>query len=92
MSVGVIAIDGTKVAANASRDQTKSYRRIVHEILEEAERVDREEDERYRDARGDELPQEMHTPEGQRAAIRAAKERLEQRDAAQGEASPVFRG
>jgi transposase len=40
VTVGVIAIDGTKVSANAGRDANKSYRRIVHEILEEAEKTD----------------------------------------------------
>ncbi len=57
---------------NASRDQNKSYRRIVHEILEEAEDIDRVEDEEHGDQRGDELPREMQTEEGRRGAFRAA--------------------
>jgi len=37
--VGVIAIDGTKIRASASRDQNRSYEGIVAEILDEAERM-----------------------------------------------------
>ena len=37
MSVGVITIDGTKIKANASMDQNRSYREIALEILREAE-------------------------------------------------------
>lgn len=48
------------------------------EILKEAERIDREEDELYGDARGDELPEHLRTPEGRRAALKEAKQRLDQ--------------
>jgi transposase len=75
--VGVIAIDGTKVAANASLDANRSYDWIVREILREAEETDRAEDERYGEARGDELPERLRTPEGRRAALREAKRELE---------------
>ena len=53
--VGVVAIDGTKVPANASRDANVDYEQIAREILEEAQAVDAAEDEVYGDARGDEL-------------------------------------
>ena len=49
MSVGVITIDGTKIKANASMDQNRSYRELVSEILREAEETDRREDELYGD-------------------------------------------
>jgi hypothetical protein len=42
VSVGVIAVDATKIKASASRDQNRSYEGIVAEILDEAERTDRE--------------------------------------------------
>ena len=45
MSVGVITIDGTKIKANASMDQNRSYSGLVKEILREAEEVDRQEDD-----------------------------------------------
>ncbi len=83
VKVGVIAIDGTKIAANASLDANHSYERIVREILDEAEETDRLEDELYGDARGDELPEQLRTPEGRRAAFRQAKLKLDaKRDAA----------
>jgi hypothetical protein len=79
VSVGVIAIDGTKVKANASMDTNRSYRSIVTEILREADEIDRREDELYGDARGDELPEQLRTPEGRRAALSDAKRRLAER-------------
>jgi transposase len=75
--VGVIAIDGTKIAANASLDANRGYEWIVREILKEAEETDRREDERHGDARGDELPEQLRTREGRRAALREAKRKLE---------------
>jgi hypothetical protein len=79
VSVGVIAIDGTKIKANASMDQNRSYREVVTQILREAEETDRREDELYGDARGDELPEQLRTPEGRRAALEEAKRRIEER-------------
>jgi Transposase DDE domain len=73
----VIAIDGTKIAANASLDANRSYESIVREILAEAEEIDRAEDERHGEARGDELPEQLRTPEGRRAALREAKRERE---------------
>jgi hypothetical protein len=77
-SVGVIAVDGTKVVANASSYANVDYKRIATEILKEAGRIDREEDELYGDARGDELPEHLRTAEGRRAALKEAKRKLEQ--------------
>jgi transposase len=76
VSVGVVAIDGTKVAANASREANRSYERIAREILAEAAETDRREDELYGEARGDELPERLRTSAGRRAALREAKEEL----------------
>jgi transposase len=79
--VGVIAIDGTKVHANASRDANVDYEQLAREIIEEAKATDAAEDELYGDARGDELPEELATGQGRRAWLREAKRRLErQRD------------
>jgi hypothetical protein len=81
--VGEITVDGTRMRANASRDRNRGYESIVIEILQEAERVDREEeDERFGDARGDELPEHLQTREGRREALRAPRERLERERAA----------
>ena len=42
--VGVIAVDGTKLHANAAPQATRDYEQIAREILEEADAVDAEED------------------------------------------------
>jgi len=85
--VGVIAVDGTKVHANASRDENLDYEQLAREIIEEAKAVDAAEDELYGDARGDELPEQLRTGEGRRAWLREAKRQLdEQRER---EARPV---
>jgi transposase len=78
VKVGIVAVDGTKMAANASHERNADYARVAREILAEADRIDREEDERYREARGDELPEQLRTAAGRRAALREAKQRLEQ--------------
>jgi transposase len=76
VKVGVIAIDGTKVHANASHHCNVDYEQLAREILKEAGDVDAAEDELYGDARGDELPEHLRTREGRRAALREAKEKL----------------
>ena len=58
---GVVAIDGTKLAGNASSESNVDYERIAREILAEAKAIDEAEDELYGDARGDELPAELRT-------------------------------
>jgi transposase len=85
--VGVVAVDGTKVAANAAPQATRDYEQIAREILAEADAVDAEEDERFGDARGDELPPELQTAQGRRGWLREAKRRLDERRAA--EARPI---
>lgn len=87
--VGVIAVDGTKVQANASRFANLDYEQIARQILAEHDRVDSEEDELYGDKRGDELPVEVSKHNGRRAWLREAKRRLEEKRAA--EARPVPR-
>jgi transposase len=77
VSVGVVAIDGTKVQANASRRANLGYEQIAREILAEAAERDRREDELYGDARGDELPEQLRTGAGRRAALRRARKELE---------------
>jgi transposase len=85
----VVAIDGTKVRANACMDANRSYEQIAKEILEEARRTDEAEDELYGDKRGDELPEQLTTDAGRRAWLREAKRRLDQKRAEQ--ARPVPR-
>src|SRR4051795_9758342 len=76
VQVGVIAVDGTKLQANASRNENLDYEQLAREILEEAKAVDAAEDEFYGQARGDELPEEFETAQGRRGWLREAKQRL----------------
>ena len=79
VSVGVITIDGTKIKANASMDQNRSYSGLVKDILREAEETDRREDELYGEDRGDELPEPLRNSETRRQALADAKRRLAER-------------
>lgn len=89
VKLGHVAIDGTKVKANASKHKAMSYDRMVEterrleqevqQLLEEAARVDEEEDRRFgKGKRDDELPPELARRESRLAKIRAAKAALEQ--------------
>jgi transposase len=91
-SVGVIAVDGTKLPGNASRNANVDYEQLAREILEEAQAVDAAEDELYGDARGDELPEQLRTGEGRRAWLREAKRQLEEQRAEEARPVPRSRG
>jgi|APDOM4702015248_1054824.scaffolds.fasta_scaffold25802_1 transposase len=88
VKLGHIALDGTKMKANASKHKAMSYDRMkkqerelaqkVEGILRAAEKADTEEDKRYgKDRRGDELPEDLRRAETRLARIRAAKAELE---------------
>jgi len=92
VKMGTLAIDGTKLKANASKHKAMSYGRMKAEerrIAEEIERitriaqgVDEAEDAEFGpDFRGDELPAELERRENRLKAIREAKERLEREQA-----------
>ena len=87
VGVAVLAVDGTKLHANASQHQNLDYEQLAREILADAQVVDAEEDERFGDRRGDELPAELATVQGRRGWLREAKRRLDEQRAA--EARPV---
>lgn len=73
-----VAIDGTKVIADASRAQSRDVdglRRVARRLLDEAAAADEEEDARFGSTRGDELPEELRDPARRREVI---KELLEQ--------------
>jgi transposase len=82
VKVGIVAIDGTKIAAAASHHSNRSYEQIAKEIIEEAGRVDAAEDELYGEARGDELPEGLRTAGDRRKWLREAKQALEAERAA----------
>jgi transposase len=82
VSSGVVAIDSTKLHANASGLANRDYHQIAREILEEAGRIDAEEDERFGDRRGDELPPELCDRRSRREWIAEAKRQLAEEQAA----------
>ena len=88
--VGRVAIDGSKIKANASKHKAMSYQRMgekqqqlrdeVTQLLAQAEAADAAEDAAYgRDRRGDELPAELQRRESRLTRIREAKRVLEAR-------------
>jgi transposase len=105
--LGRVALDGTKVRANASKRKAMSYARMsekekvladeVSALLAEAERIDQAEDKKFgKNRRGDELPEELRRRESRLAKIREAKAALEeearQRARAHAEATAGERG
>jgi transposase len=98
LKLGRVAIDGSKLKANASKHKAMSYKRMkeeqkrlkqeVRRLLDEAERIDAEEDARYgRNSRGDELPAELQRREERLQRIREAKRALEARVRRESEAA-----
>lgn len=88
VKLGRVALDGTKLRANASRRKAMSYARMsekekilaaeVSALLAEAEAIDKAEDTRFgKNRRGDELPEELRRRETRLAKIREAKQALE---------------
>jgi transposase len=78
--VGVVALDGTKVAANAASRANRTLVKLekeVAEILREAAETDQAEDRQHGPTRGDELPAELPNPTGRLARLQQAKARLE---------------
>ncbi|MDQ6914705.1 MAG: transposase [Actinomycetota bacterium] len=79
VSVGTLALDGTRIAANAADRQNRTYEQLAREILEGAAEVDADEDERFGERRGDELPGDRAS---RRERLREAKRRLDAEHAA----------
>jgi hypothetical protein len=78
--LGVVALDGTKVAANAADRANRTHAKLegeVAQILREAAETDQREDGLYGQAGGDELSAEFANPSGRLARLRQAKARLE---------------
>jgi transposase len=89
VKVRVVAIDGTKMEANAALAANRTHEGLAKEIekdvkrmLAEAEATDAEEDRLYGEKRGDELPEELRTEKGRIERLRECKDRLE-REAAE---------
>lgn len=89
VKAGVIALDGTKIKADASLSRNRTYEQLFKEevwikekvdaLLKQAEKTDQEEDRLYGDKRGDELPEELNSAQKRLAKIREVKEYLEEK-------------
>jgi transposase len=88
LKLGRLALDGTKIRANASKHKAMSYARMperqavlqaeIQRLLEEAEALDRAEDAQYgRERRGDEWPTALQDPATRPQRLREAKARVE---------------
>jgi transposase len=89
VKLGHVAIDGTKIKANASKHKAQSYGRMgeteqrlkqeIEALLKQAEKTDAAEDVQYgKGKRGDELPDELARRENRLQKIQQAKAELEQ--------------
>jgi len=96
VKLGHVALDGTKIKANASRHKAMSYGRMkeeekrlrkeMRELLKRAESTDAAEDREHgRERRGDELPEELARRESRLQKIREARKALEEQAKAQAE-------
>ena len=94
VKMGTIAIDGSKVKANASKHKAMSYDRMLMEekklrseirkLTQAAREQDDIDDQTFGpDFRGDEMPKELASRKTRLQTIQAAKKRLEERKAAE---------
>lgn len=98
VQLGHVALDGTKIKANASkhkamsyarmRDREAEYARIVAGWLKQAEAIDQAEDKEFGDRRGDELPAEFQQTESRLRKLQEAKAALERRAQEKGQSLP----
>jgi transposase len=102
VKLGHVAIDGTKIKANAAKRKTLTYERMnkvekeledqVRALLAEAERIDEQEDKLYgKGKRGDELPEELRNRETRLRKIREAKAQLESEMREEAEREQAFK-
>ncbi len=100
VKLGHVALDGTKLKANASKHKAMSYGRvrereseyeqIVEGWLKKAEEIDQAEDREFgKDRRGDELPEELQKAETRLRKLREAKAAIEKRAQEQGQEEPA---
>lgn len=90
-AVEVLAVDGTKINANASFRANVNYEQLAKKILDEAAEVDEAEDAELGERSGNLLPEEFSTAKGRRGWLVEAKHRLEQERARQAKPIPADR-
>ena len=90
VALGTVAVDGSKVRANASKHKAMSYERMkqedkrlkrkIDDLIQHAEDIDAAEDAEFgEEHRGDEMPEQLRTHKDRRKAIQEAIKRLEER-------------
>jgi transposase len=98
-SLGHISLDGSKFKANTSKHKAMSYKRLkeqeaeltaqIAELIGKAERCDEEENQAYREQTGYEIPADLKHKQQRQQKILAAKQALEQREAALNPGQPI---
>ncbi|MFS6826625.1 IS1182 family transposase [Cyanobium sp. ATX-6F1] len=93
VSLGHVALDGTKIQANASKHKAMSHERMlraekqlqqeINALMRKAEILDAQEDRRYgKSNRGSDLPDELRRRQDRLARIRQARKEMEAETAA----------
>src|SRR4051812_28039932 len=78
---GVVSIDGTRIAGNASPEVNYEFEQLARELVAQVTATDAAEDEELGQARGDELPEQLRSAEGRREFFRRAREQLQREQA-----------
>lgn len=93
VKLGTVSLDGTKMRANAAMEANVTrdkLQELVQRMLAEAEAIDQAEDELFgKDKRGDELPEHLADPDKRRAALRKARQQLQNLQAAKARADEL---
>lgn len=90
VSLGHISLDGSKFKANTSKHKAMSYGRLkakeaelvkeIEELMRQAEKCDLEEDDKYKDRTGYEIPEDLKFKKDRLEKIRSAREAIEKRE------------
>jgi len=88
-SLGHVSIDGSKIKANGHKSKNRREKELRREeylleekirgIINEAEQIDKQEDELYEEKRGDELPEELQDEKKMLEKIKEARGQLKER-------------
>jgi transposase len=73
INASLVALDGTKIMADASADANREVEEVARRLVREAIELDEQEDRRYGDRRGDEVPEVLRDPEWIRRELAEAQ-------------------
>lgn len=83
VKLGTLALDGTKLKANAALDSNRTHSKLkekIERILAEARTEDQRENALYGSNRGDELPPDLCDPHGRRERLKACLQIVRQKE------------